>query len=395
MNESSIWIAVLVVALYLWTAASLRSVFAKAGVDSRLAWVPLVNIVALARVGGASAALSVLALLPVLGWGVLIASYARVSRAFGYGSGWAALAFVLLPAWSSVLGWGSARWLGLQSTTPDTARVGEHPVAAPAVLPPVARSTYTPPLASPPESSAPPQPPSSRSILPSVTPWQPPDSSELVEPFAPYAPRATRSTYEPTDGTFDTAAEVSAVAGAPTRGVPRSALASVSAQHAGVDDPRDDSAYAEPSVPDFRDPQQANGTHHESAGADAVPVDFDETAIGSRRSAAWLLTPAAGRAVPITAEVVILGRSPVADPNFSAAQLVVILDDTRTMSKTHARLELHDNTWAIIDLDSTNGVVLLHEDGSEVEAISGVPVPAGERFLLGDAEMLLTRSVPS
>lgn len=400
MNESSVWIAApawiaALVALYLWTALSLRSVFAKAGVDPRLAWVPLVNIVALARLGGASPALSVLALVPLLGWVVLVPAYVRVSRDFGYGPGWAALALVLLPAWASVVGWGAARWLGLPATTADVAPLGEPPRVAPAVLPPIARSTYTPPSASVPESSAPLRPPSSRSILPSETPWQPPQPAELVEPLTPYAPRATRSTYEPSDGTFDTAAEVSAVAGAPTRGVPRSALTSVSAQHAGLDDPRDDSVYAEPPATDFRDPRQMSGAHHGLRGADALPVDLDETAIGSRRSAAWLLTPAAGRAVPITADVVILGRTPVRDPQFAEAQLVVISDDTRTMSKTHARLELHDDVWMIIDLDSTNGVVLLHEDGSEVEASSGVPLPAGERFLLGDAEMLLTRSLPS
>lgn len=408
--------AVLLVGLYLWTAVSLASVFRKAGGDPRLAWVPFANIVALVRLGGAPSGLSLLALVPVIGWGVLLSSYARVSRAFGYGTAWAVLAFVLLPAWASMLAFSSARWLGV-GARPHGAAAPAHGAAradaavaagaahadsssaqperdAHILLPPVARSTYTPPSARDDHADAtsPRLAPSSTSILPSETPWQPP---EPAEPFPSYAPRAMRSTYEPSDGTFDTAAEVSAVAGAPTRGAPHSALTSVPAQQAGVDAPDAASPYAEPQAADFRDPQHDQHGRDDRAGGVAAHHDVDETAIGSRRRAAWLLTPAAGRAVAITADVLILGRSPVEDGKFPTAQLVTILDDTRTMSKTHALLELRDDVWMIVDLDSTNGVVLLHEDGSEIEATPGVAVPVGERFLLGDAEMLLTRSLPA
>ncbi|UUT35916.1 FHA domain-containing protein [Microbacterium elymi] len=60
------------------------------------------------------------------------------------------------------------------------------------------------------------------------------------------------------------------------------------------------------------------------------------------------------------------------------------------MSKTHARLELRDGTWIITDLDSTNGVVLIDVDGTEIEVASGRPMPIVERFLLGDAELSVT-----
>ena len=62
------------------------------------------------------------------------------------------------------------------------------------------------------------------------------------------------------------------------------------------------------------------------------------------------------------------------------------------MSKTHARLELRDDAWYIIDLDSTNGVLFATLMGTEVEATPGVAVEAGDRFLLGDAEVRLQRS---
>ena len=89
----------------------------------------------------------------------------------------------------------------------------------------------------------------------------------------------------------------------------------------------------------------------------------------------------------MTADVVIVGRRPSADLTRPGAQLVPVSDDTRTVSKTHARLERTDAGWTIVDLDSTNGVVLVREDGAEIELEPGAAAPVTERFLLGDAEL--------
>ena len=62
------------------------------------------------------------------------------------------------------------------------------------------------------------------------------------------------------------------------------------------------------------------------------------------------------------------------------------------MSKTHARLELLGDEWVVVDLDSTNGVILFRDDGTETEATPGVPERIGERFLLGDAELRLAKA---
>ncbi len=43
------------------------------------------------------------------------------------------------------------------------------------------------------------------------------------------------------------------------------------------------------------------------------------------------------------------------------------------------------------DLDSTNGVLFATVMGAEVEAEPGVEVEAGERFLLGDLEVRISR----
>ncbi|GAA3774721.1 hypothetical protein GCM10022240_28130 [Microbacterium kribbense] len=195
---------------------------------------------------------------------------------------------------------------------------------------------------------------------------------DVEPPAAPVAPAAQANPWAPPAATrpplradepygfSDTSGEVSAVAGAPSLGAPMSARSSVSARREA------------PELPDA-----------ESA--------FDETIIAVRKRTPWVLVPPLGASVPITQDVLILGRRPSSDPTYPDAQLISIADETRTMSKTHARLELHDGTWVITDLDSTNGVVLIDVDGSEIEAVAGRPLPVIERFLLGDAELRLSR----
>ena len=155
----------------------------------------------------------------------------------------------------------------------------------------------------------------------------------------------------------ETSGPVSAIAGAPDAGTPRSARASVSAQH------------ALPEIPDDAD----RGDDHRAA----PPTQ-------------WSLVLPSGAPVALGAEVVILGRRPVADPEYPGAQLVAIQDGT--VSKTHARLELRDERGTSPISDSTNGVLFATVLGTEVEATPGVEAEAGDRFLLGDAEVRLVRS---
>ncbi|MCR2825108.1 DUF5684 domain-containing protein [Microbacterium sp. zg.Y909] len=171
---------------------------------------------------------------------------------------------------------------------------------------------------------------------------------------APAAPRRDVATPGP-EFPLDTDDEVSAVAGAPVAGAPRAARGDVT-----------------------------------RAGA---PEDFvDQTVIARRRRVVWALQPASGAAIDLTADVVILGRQPASDPAHRGAQLVAVPDDTRTVSKTHARLELRGDRWSITDLGSTNGVMLPTLMGTEVEAEPGAELAPGERFLLGDAAYRLVRT---
>ncbi|MDL5352269.1 FHA domain-containing protein, partial [Microbacterium sp. zg-YB36] len=221
------------------------------------------------------------------------------------------------------------------ATGPERGRTGEAAPSA-AIAPPVlAEPAHPVPLRTAPVDIDP--------SLPAVTraPAGAPRAARAVDPEFP----------------LDTADEVSAVAGAPVAGAPRSALSAV-------------------------------------AGTDATSVDEDfpdQTVVARRRRVMWTLQPASGAPIDLTADVVILGRQPASDPAYRTAQLVAIADDTRTVSKTHARLELRGERWIVTDLGSTNGVMLPTLMGTEIEADPGAELAPGERFLLGDVAFRLVR----
>lgn len=179
-------------------------------------------------------------------------------------------------------------------------------------------------------------------------------STDDREPWEP-----ARSPMADADAFPEASGPVSAVVGAPDAGAPRSARSSVSAFH------------SRPEIPDEDDA-------------------LDHTIIARRKRTDWTLVPPTGDPVALTSEVVILGRRPTSDPDFPGAQLVPIQDGT--VSKTHARLRLRDDKWYVTDLDSTNGVLFATVMGTEVEVPAGEEVEAGDRFLLGDAEVRLQRS---
>lgn len=159
---------------------------------------------------------------------------------------------------------------------------------------------------------------------------------------------------------------VSAVAELPEAGSPRSARTSVS------------TLFTDAELPVIA----------EDDDVDAL----DRTVVTRRKRIPWTLVPPAGAPVALTSGVVILGRRPGPDAEHPDAQLIAISDETRTVSKTHARLQLRGEVWYVTDLDSTNGVLFATLMGTEVEAPPGEEIEAGERFFLGDAEVRLTRS---
>lgn len=232
--------------------------------------------------------------------------------------------------------------------------------SAPAVPPATERIPPIAPIESVPLTRPAPEPQETPPLPVSSVP-EAPDAERPGDPWVPGAAPRKPAPEEAAEGLPELSEAVSAVAGAPDAGSPRSARSSVSALYAPAQPEEDDEA-------------------------------FDRTIVARRRRIPWTLVAPGAPPVEITSDVVILGRRPAPDAARPGAQLIAIADDTRTVSKTHARLELREDTWYVTDLGSTNGVLFATLMGTEVEAPPGQELEAGERFFLGDAEVRLKRS---
>lgn len=125
--------------------------------------------------------------------------------------------------------------------------------------------------------------------------------------------------------------------------------------------------------------------------ADASPADEDdeeygETVVVDRRpQVAWTLVLEDGPSLRLTGTHVLLGRKPVSSE--ADTQALAVPDKTRTLSKVHARLDLEDGVWKITDLNSTNGVLLVAEDGTETLVDPGNAMEITGTFVLGKVSM--------
>ena len=424
----------LFVVLYVWTALGLSAVFRKSGEQAWKGWVPILNQVVLLQLGGLSGWLFLLVLIPFAGplilWALLIVACYRINVAFGHGAGLTVVAALLLPLWASILGFGPARWLGPEPLArPHPAGVPASRDGAPqravaaggsesGYVPPASPAAYGAPVPLPgaPVSGwtpppVPPTAPDGEAVPPAAgaahgfepvgfgsealtdypsDPPAPPTSARSSAPVIPPFPPLPSAVGSSRWGGFDLGA-VSEVTGDVT-GADSGASAPVSAVP-GASSPEKTSraGAAVVGVADAGTPRAAResvSAQHTRAQIPGDPVD--ETIITRPRRTGWSLIPPTGGHVPITADVVILGRKPDPDRSFPTAQLVSI--DDGTVSKTHARLELRDEQWYVTDLGSTNGVMFATLMGTEVEATPGVELEAGERFFLGDAEVRLLRS---
>ena len=226
------------------------------------------------------------------------------------------------------------------------------------------------------EPSVPPEPAEPAASPEPAEPAEPaePTSSPAVPPAPPAAPTPPPVTRAPAvardaaapssseDDAFPDDGGVSAIVGAPVAGSPLSARSSVSARFADVS----------------RDEELA-----------------DHTIVTRRRRTGWVLVGPDGERIPLSEEVAIVGRRPSVDAAFPQAQLITVGDPTRTVSKTHARLELRGDVWAVVDLDSTNGVVLIADNDDETDVEPGAVTRLTPRFLLGDAELRLEEAAAS
>lgn len=113
--------------------------------------------------------------------------------------------------------------------------------------------------------------------------------------------------------------------------------------------------------------------------------DLDVTVVVARkRGVRRFLVLDDGRKFGLSGASVVIGRNPVGDPG---EQCLAVSDTTRTLSKTHARLVVHDDEWRLTDLHATNGVVVVADDGTEVLLDPGESVIGTGRFILGEVGM--------
>ena len=317
---------------------------------------------------------------------------------------------------------------------PPAAPQPPAPVAAP--QPPAPMASPQPPAPQPPAPSSAPQPPAPVEAHPTTgimaamggepvapqpsapaAPHQPApfEDAPFVAPAAPFAPPAAadhgaaeQSAAVPTvdpqrvvrpappsfrDGASDLEPQMPVIRPAPSATADTSGASAASAAPA---------VPAAPSVP-------AADALSEAAAPPAVPTplgglaadvdktvvtprpaeidvdDFDATVVVARkRGIRRSLVLDDGRKFSLSGASVVIGRNPIGEPG---EQRLAISDTTRTLSKTHARLVVHDDEWRLTDLHATNGVVVVEENGTETLLDPGESVTGNGRFILGEVGM--------
>jgi hypothetical protein len=110
-GENALVLAAAMVIVFVWLALGLGRVFEKLGEQPGAAWVPVLNIATLLRLGSVSPRWALALLIPllnVLALARLVVAIHRVSARFGAGAGTTVIGAVALPIWASILGFGAA-----------------------------------------------------------------------------------------------------------------------------------------------------------------------------------------------------------------------------------------------------------------------------------------------
>lgn len=224
----------------------------------------------------------------------------------------------------------------------------EAPRAAPAAAVPPAPDAHVPAA---PAGHVPPVPAGSAPAAPA------PAASAPAAPAAPAVPAPAASYVPAPTATPVTSTEPVAVPPVPP--------ASPTVQTAAT-------ASATPSAPSDED----------------VDADSDDRTVIVTRRVRWGLELPDGEVLELEGDDVVIGRKPEPADGASVLQIV---DPTRTMSKTHARMRRHDDDWTIEDLQSTNGVALVDERGETVSLEAGREYEVTDQLVIGTLGVHLRR----
>jgi hypothetical protein len=143
-----------------------------------------------------------------------------------------------------------------------------------------------------------------------------------------------------------------------------------------------------PAAADARAVPAPADTGQARTGRAAEDDELDQTVmVPPRAGFDWALVLPDGARLALESDIIV-GRRPSA---VDGSALLQIPDATRTLSKSHARLRLHDERWWVTDLGSTNGLWLLHSDGREEALPPHREMEATPRMRFGTLDVELRR----
>ncbi len=140
--------------------------------------------------------------------------------------------------------------------------------------------------------------------------------------------------------------------------------------------------------------QRRQATQSQSQPAQTRDTGGDEmderTLLAKRKRVPYgeLVLPS-GEVIPLTHRTVLVGRRLPESAKAPWVQAIDIPDETKTISSLHAKLSYGEGMWIIEDLNSTNGIYVVDEEGRETE-LKGVQ-RLNSPFYLGDV-LLSVRS---
>jgi len=443
-----VWFVV-ALGLYVWYAAMLARVFEKFGLPAWSAWVPVYNEMQLFGLGGQPKWAAILLYVPIVqlvGLYFRILAVHRVTTQCWRGVGTTVVGILLPPVWATMLALGAApdpergRLPKPFGTNTGPSPVAQGPLAAgqPGVIPPVAPqgSAFLPsqePFAAggpghapahapfsapapatarpapaapaaapivPPSFAVPPVTPPAGGTLPPAPPQQPaapvaqPAAPVFAPPAAPAAPPAAPAASAPAAPAASPAApaepnRIEPMPPGPAFVESASAFADSASMFAGAASAFAASARAEPAFSPPADDEIADAATIMVAPADEDPID--RTVVVERRPRiTWILVTDEGARLPLDAALVVLGRNP--RQVGEGEQRLVVPDSSRTLSKTHAELRRDGEQWTVVDLGSTNGVLVPDRFGEEQLIDPGVPTPVAERLVLGTLGLRILRA---
>jgi hypothetical protein len=152
-----------------------------------------------------------------------------------------------------------------------------------------------------------------------------------------------------------------------------------------------------PALPQADEPVSDETQRAPLDSAEPAPVTAEVAVVSPPEPASasapvlWRIVLPEGREASV-ATVLLVGRNPAPFDAYPGAELLPVDDSTQSVSKTHAAFEVDEQGLWVHDLNSTNGVWVVH--GEEVtEAVPGrrVQVLDGSSVELGDYVLEVAR----